>query len=427
MFPKVTVGRHCCALSTNVDNYRPLVGDALIDEILALSGDLQGLRVCNLNATASGGGVAELLSRQIPIYRSLGVAADWRIIHGDKEFFTVTKGFHNALQGAAFELTSDVKSDYLEHNRQCAEALECDYDIYVVHDPQPAAVRHFLEHTPARWIWRCHIDTSEPNRPVWEFLRPYIEAHDAAVFTMKQFVPPDLEMEQVFYIPPAIDPLSTKNMELPLDLCRRVIADAGVNLRQPILLQVSRFDPWKDPLGVIQAYRLVKEKRPGVQLVLIGAMAGDDPEGWSILESINAEVAADPDIYVFTNLTGVGNMEVNAFQRGSDLIIQKSLREGFGLVVSEALWKAKPIVAGVAGGIPMQFPQGYKQFLANSVESCADNLLDLLDHPDVATRFGAAGKEHVRGQFLLPALLRNELRLFAQVVGKYSPRARPPT
>jgi trehalose synthase len=418
MLPKVSVGRHCCASSTNIENYRPLVGDAIIDEILELSRSLRGVRICNINATASGGGVAELLSRQIPIYQSLGVVADWRIIHGDKDFFTITKGFHNALQGAELELTPAVINDYLEHNRLSAEALEGEYDVYVVHDPQPAALRHFVKHNSHKWIWRCHIDTSEPNQAVWEFLRPYIESHDAAVFTMKQFVPPDLEMERVFFIPPAIDPLSTKNMELPLDLCRRVIADSGVNLREPILLQVSRFDPWKDPLGVIRAYRLVKEQRRGVQLVLVGAMAGDDPEGWGILETINAEVAIDPDLYVFTNMTGVGNMEVNAFQRGADLIIQKSLREGFGLVVSEALWKVKPIVAGAAGGIPMQFPQSYKQFLTDSVEDCATDLLYLLDHPDVAKSFGAAGKEHVRGQFLLPALIRNEFRMIAQLLNR---------
>lgn len=417
MLPKVSIGRHFCSASSHIENYRPLVGDALIEEILQLSQKLHGLRVCNINATASGGGVAELLSRQIPLYDSLGIKADWRIIHGDKDFFTVTKDLHNALQGAEFDLTSTVTENYLAHSRQNAQALEAKYDVYIVHDPQPAGVRHFVTHNSARWIWRCHIDTSEPNKAVWEFLRPFIEAYDAAVFTMEEFRPPDLNMQQVFYIPPAIDPLSTKNMDLPLDLCRRVIADTGVTPQEPILLQVSRFDPWKDPLGVIQAYRLVKEKRPGVQLVLVGTMAGDDPQGWSILETINAEVAKDPDLYVFSNMTGVGNMEVNAFQRGADLIIQKSLREGFGLVVSEAFWKGKPIVAGAAGGIPMQFPSGSEQFLVHSTEACAEQLLHLLDHPDVAARFGAAGKQHVRNHFLLPVLIRNELRMLAQLQG----------
>lgn len=418
MLPKVSVGHHCCSSSTDMENYRSLVGDEVLDEIKQLSRELRGARICNINATASGGGVAELLSRQIPIYQSLQLEVDWRIIHGDKAFFNITKGFHNALQGGDFDLTKAAIDDYLEHSRQSAEVLESDYDLFLVHDPQPAAVRHFVKDKSQKWIWRCHIDTSEPNPEVWEFLRPFVEAHDAAIFTMPKFRPPDLQLDQVFYIPPAIDPLSTKNMDLPFDMCRRVIADAGINLREPILLQVSRFDPWKDPLGVIRAYRLVKEKRPGVQLVLVGAMAGDDPEAWSILEKINAEVAKDPDLYVFTNMTGVGNMEVNAFQRGVDLIIQKSLREGFGLVVSEALWKAKPIVAGDAGGIPMQFPLGYERFLTDSVEDCAENLLYLLDHPDVAARFGEAGKDHVRKHFLLPQLIRNELRTIAKILGE---------
>ncbi len=278
----------------------------------------------------------------------------------------------------------------------------------MIHDPQPAALRHFAGPGSSKWIWRCHIDSSEPDPGVWAFLRPFIEAHDAAVFTMETFRPPDLAMGRVAFIPPAIDPFATKNMELPRDLCRRVMADSGVNLREPVLLQVARFDPWKDPLGVIRAYRLVKEQRPGVQLVLVGAMAGDDPEAWSILESINAEVERDPDLYVFSNLTGVGNMEVNAFQRGADVILQKSLREGFGLVVSEALWKEQPIVAGAVGGIPMQFPRGYEANLVDGVEQCAERTLFLLDHPEAAAALGRDGKARVRQEFLLPRLIRDE-------------------
>lgn len=415
MLPRVAVGRHCCAPATDIDNYRPLVGDGVIDEIRELSRRLRGVRICQLNATSGGGGVAELLARMIPLYQALDLQVDWRIIHGDQEFFNVTKSFHNGLQGAQVELTDRVRDEYLTHNRQSAEMLDGDYDVYVVHDPQPAAVRHFAKRNSDKWIWRCHIDSSEPNRDVWQLLRPYIEEHDAAVFTMESFRPPDLNMHRIVYIPPAIDPLSTKNMELPYELCRRVVADSGLNLREPILLQVARFDPWKDPLGVIEAYRLVKERRPGVQLALVGAMAGDDPEGWRILETINEQAVEDPDLYVFTNMTGVGNMEVNAFQRGADLVIQKSLREGFGLVVSEALWKEKPIVAGAAGGIPMQFPAGYERNLVDSVEECAERLLALLDQGGEASAFGRAGKDHVRQRFLLPHLVRNELQLVHEV------------
>ena len=418
MLPKVAFGPHCCAQSTQVDNYRPLVGDELIDEIRQLSSKLKGARICQVNATAAGGGVAGLLARQVPIYKALGILADWRVIHGDKEFFTVTKGFHNALQGADFRVTSTVAEEYLEHNRLSAEMLDGPYDLYVVHDPQPAALRHFKGSNGSKWIWRCHVDSSSPSPEVWQFLRPYVEEHDAAVFTMKAFVPSDLHMDRVVFIPPAIDPLGTKNMELPHDLCRRVIADAGIDLRRPVLLQVSRFDPWKDPLGVIRSYQLVKEHRPEVQLVLIGAMAGDDPEGWAILDTIQKEAASDPDITVLTNMTGVGNMEVNAFQRGCDLIIQKSIKEGFGLVVSEALWKGKPIVAGAAGGIPMQFPEGHDNYLVRTVEECSEQLLYLLDNPQSAADIGKAGQEKLRTEFLLPRLIRDELRLICELLAR---------
>ena len=416
MLPQVAVSRHCCAESTEIDNYLPLVGPELLEEIRELSGELKGLRVCEINATATGGGVAELLSREVPMYRALGISTDWHIIRGDKEFFTVTKGFHNALQGAKFDLTPALSEGYLEHNRRSAALLQDEYDVYVVHDPQPAALRYFAARSSAKWIWRCHIDSSAPNPAVWEFLRPYIQAHDAAVFTMKEFRPPDLTMKHVEFFPPAIDPFATKNMELPRELCRKAIADSGVDLHRPLLLQVSRFDPWKDPLGVIQAYRLVREARPGVQLALVGAMAGDDPEAWSILETINSQALKDPDIYVFTNLTGVGNMEVNVFQRGCDLVIQKSIREGFGLVVSESLWKAKAVVAGDAGGIPMQFPAGYEDYLVENVQQCAEKLLLLLEHPDRAEEFGHAGRENVRKHFLLPRLIRDELKLLHSLV-----------
>lgn len=417
MLPQITVGRHCCSESINIDNYRPLVGDEMVDEIHTLTKELRGLRVCEINATASGGGVAELLSRQLPIYTALGIQADWRIIHGDKAFFTVTKQFHNAMQGARIRLTDDMEKEYRKHNRTSAALLEDHYDIYLVHDPQPAALRYFHQETKAKWIWRCHIDSSEPNPDVWQFLRPYVEAYDAVVFTMEIFRPPDLSTKNVVFIPPAIDPFATKNMDMPQDLCRRAIADSGINLREPLLVQVSRFDPWKDPQGVIRAYRLVKEKRPGVQLALIGAMAGDDPEGWGMLETIEQEALRDSDLHVFTNLTGFGNMEVNVFQRGADLVIQKSLREGFGLVVSEALWKEKAVVAGDAGGISMQFPAGYEDYLVDSPEECAERLLHLLDHPDEAAQFGREGRKRVQSHFLLPRLIRDELRLFRRLVG----------
>lgn len=414
--PRVAVGRYCCAESTNMASYRDVVGDHVVDRIETLSARLKGVRVCHINATAAGGGVAELLERLVPIYRTLGLKVDWRLIHGDKQFFTVTKGFHNGMQGGDYRVTSSVAEEYLAHNRAGAESLDDEYDVVFVHDPQPAAVRHFCPQNRCRWVWRCHIDSSSPNSEVWQFLRPYVAEYDAVVFTMPQFVPKDLSPARVAFIAPAIDPYSAKNLSLPDELCRRVMAGYGVNLHAPIVLQVSRFDPWKDPLGVIESYRLVKKEIPDIQLVLIGAMAGDDPEGWAILDVIQRESLQDSDVYVLTNMTGVGSMVVNAFQRGADVVVQKSLREGFGLVVSEAFWKERAVVAGAAGGIPMQFPKGYEANLVHSVDQCANRLTHLLKHPQERREFGLAAAEHVRRNFLLPRLVLDELQLITEIL-----------
>lgn len=242
MLPKVAIARYCCSGATHPDVYRDFVGDELMDEIFQLASELKGLRVCEINATAAGGGVAEVLSRQVPIYRSLGLNVDWCLIYGDKEFFTVTKAFHNALQGTSLDLTEDLRQEYLQHNRSSAEAATGDYDIYVVHDPQPAALRRFVGGKKGKWIWRCHIDSSQPNREVWEFLRPFIADYDVAVFTLKAFLPGDLGLKRVAFIPPAIDPLSTKNMELPETLYRQALAEMGVDMTQPSSMDSGNAD-----------------------------------------------------------------------------------------------------------------------------------------------------------------------------------------
>lgn len=416
MLPKVGIGRRCGAIQANVDRYRALMSDELYEEIRSLAAELRGVKICHVNSTAAGGGVAELLARYVPMLQALGVAADWRLIHGEPEFFAITKAFHNALQGAHYDLGKPEQDLYLRVNERSANALGDDYDLYIVHDPQPAAIRHFTGARGAKWIWRCHIDSSAPDKDVSLFLRPFLEEYDAVVFTMDQFLLPELAAKRVAIIAPAIDPLATKNMYLPEDLCRRAIQDSGVDPSRPLLVQVSRFDPWKDPLGVVRAYRLVKQEIAGVQLALIGAMAGDDPEGWEILDRVEEQAANDPDLFVFTNLAGVGSMEVNVFQRGCDVVIQKSLREGFGLVVSEAFWKEKPVVAGNAGGIPMQFPEEYRKNLVGSVEACAERVIHLLGSPGERGAFGRAGREHVRQHYLLPRLVLDELKLIKQVV-----------
>lgn len=416
MLPKVSVHRFSGAPFTNVENYRRIVGDEVIDEIESLTRELRGVRVCHLNSTGFGGGVAELLSRLVPLARALGIDADWRLLQGTPEFFHVTKALHNALQGAPHSLSEMDKAIYLHVNRESAKLLEASYDVFVVHDPQPAAFREAVGRAGAKWIWRCHIDTSAPNHEVAEFLRPLLASYDAVVFTMKEFVLPGLEVRQAAFIAPAIDPLSTKNMDLPDELCREVIANAGVDPQRPLVVQVSRFDPWKDPMGVIEAYRLAKRDVPGLQLALVGAIAGDDPEGWQLLALVQKETADDDDIFVFTNLAGVGSMEVNAFQRACDLVVQKSLREGFGLVVSESFWKGRPVVAGDAGGIPMQFPPGYERYLVGGVEECAERMVELLGDPEQRRAFGAAAHEQVRRGYLLPRLLRDDLALIKRVL-----------
>ncbi|MEW6657269.1 MAG: glycosyltransferase [Thermodesulfobacteriota bacterium] len=416
MLEKIHMGHFCCAFSTQVDNFRPLVGDDLIDELLDLARDLKDIKICHINATPFGGGVAELLTRQIPILVAMGLQAEWRIIHGDQEFFTITKSFHNAMQGQDFRLTEDIKAVYNRQNQHSAALLGQEYDVVIIHDPQPAALPYFTEKRSGKWIWRCHIDSSEPNLETWAFLKPYIETYDAAVFTLENFVPPDLRLGRVEIIRPAIDPFSSKNMALPPEVCRNTVANSGVDMRRPFILQVSRFDPWKDPLGVIQAYRLVKEEISEVQLVLIGAMAGDDPEGYRILSQVNEESSKDVDTYVFTNLAGVGNMEVNAFQRSAQVVLQKSIKEGFGLVVSESLWKETPVVAGKVGGIPLQVPEGMHDYLVSSVEECAEKILSLLRDETERKEYGKEGKELVRRKFLTPRLIRDELSLIRSLV-----------
>jgi len=418
MLPKVSIHRFSCAPFTNIDNYRRIVGDEVIDELDALSRELRGVRVCHINSTGFGGGVAELLARLVPLARALGIDADWRLIQGTPEFFRVTKAFHNALQGGVHSLSESEKAIYLHVNRESARLLEAHYDLFVIHDPQPAAFREVCGPIGAKWIWRCHIDTSEPNHEVASFLLPYLQAYDTVVFTMRDFVLPGLEDHEMAFVAPAIDPLSTKNMELPYGLCRQVVANAGVDITRPLVVQVSRFDPWKDPMGVIEAYRLAKREVPGLQLALVGAIAGDDPEGWQLLTRVQQETVHDDDLYIFTNLAGVGSMEVNAFQRACDLVIQKSLREGFGLVVSESFWKGRAVVAGRAGGIPMQFPPGFERYLVDGTEDCAERMVELLGDEEKRRSFGEAAFEHVRRNFLLPRMLRDDLALFKRVLDR---------
>jgi trehalose synthase len=403
-----------------LDSYRGVVPDAVLDHLRDVSSHLRGLRVLHINATPYGGGVSELLRSVVPLLNNLGLVADWKIIRGNDAFFQATKTIHNGLQGAKTGLSKEQRDTYLANANQNAKLLEERYDFVVIHDPQPAAILSLRGKDAARWIWRCHIDTSHPNPEVMAFLRPYFADYDAAVFTMAQFVPPEFPVDRIGIIPPAIDPLSPKNLPLEEDLARQILDWIGIVLEGPLITQVARFDPWKDPLGVIAAWRLAREEIPGLSLALVGSMALDDPEGWEVYRRIKAEAQNDPGIHVFTNLTGVGNIEVNAFQRLSSVVVQKSIREGFGLVVSEALWKETPVVAGKAGGIPLQMADQVGGFLVDSVEECATAVVRLLRNREEAKTLGRQGRERVREHFLLPRLLLNELSLMLDLL-----RARP--
>jgi len=414
MLPKVSLG------IGNIDKHRMIVIRELIDEVVSLGEELRGLRLCHINSTPFGGGVAELLVSYIPLLRSLGIEADWQVILGDRRFFTITKGLHNALQGATFEeiKPESMKRKYLANNLANARELDPNYDVFIVNDPQPAALRHYSPNNKAKWIWRCHVDSSEPNDLVWRFLHPYIEEYDAAIFTAKEFIPQNLHLAKIAIMAPAIDPFSSKNMFIKRYVCREILDNLGIDRHRLLIAQVSRFDRWKDPFGTMAAYRLAKEKIPGLQLAMIGSFAGDDPESWDLYAAINEEATKDDDIFVFSNLTGVGNMEVNAFQKASDLIIQKSLKEGFGLVVAEALWKETPVIAGNTGGIPMQMTGELSNYLVDTIEECAQKIVYLLENPAVSKKLGKEGREIVRQNFLLPRLARDELTLIKSLVKK---------
>lgn len=412
MLQKVSLG------VKDIDKYRMLLSSDLMDELDTLADGLRGLRLCHINSTPFGGGVAELLSSLVPLMRGLGIRADWQIIRGDRRFFTITKSLHNALQGHEYPLINmeATQRAYKSNNQANARELDPDYDVFIVNDPQPAALRHFCDIPDAKWVWRCHVDSSEPDDATWQFLRPFIEEYDAAVFTMEKFVPAAFRVPKIAFIPPAIDPINSKNMPLPSSLWREMLDNLGIDKRRPLTSQISRFDPWKDPFGVMQAYRLAKEKVPGLQLALVTCFAGDDPEAWEIYAAVNEEAERDPDIHIFSNLTGVGNMEVNAFQTASGVVIQKSIKEGFGLVVAESLWKGTAVVAGNTGGIPMQMAGSLEAYLVTSIEECAEKVAYLLQHPDIAAELGKEGKEHIRQHFLMPRLLRDELQLVKTLI-----------
>jgi trehalose synthase len=398
-------------------DYASLATRGLMDEIHRLAEPLRGKRVVHLSATAYGGGVAEINYALVPLMADIGLDVEWRIIKGADEFFAVTKTIHNALQGDPHGLTATQEKIFRRYNAENAEEFSDDYDYVIVHDPQPTfMVEHFLGST-AHWIWRCHIDLSTPHPDVIAFLAPALERYDAAIFHRAEYVPDEVALREAFIWPPAIDPLTPKNMALSADDAAYVVDQFGIHIDRPLLTQISRFDPWKDPLGVIDAYRIVKQTHPEVQLALVGSMAHDDPEGWDFYNRTVRHAAGDPDIFILSNLNNIGSVEVNAFQVHSQAVLQKSIREGFGLTVTEALWKARPTIGGRAGGIVDQIQPGATGWLVDSPEEAAEACNEILDDPVRAAQRGRAGKELVRQRFLMPRLLRDWLALFNRLDG----------
>ena len=404
----------------SLESYRTVVLPGVIEAIREDARALAGARVLHVNATSYGGGVAEILASMTPLMRDLGLNADWKVISGSDEFFGVTKAMHNALQGHPHDWTVAERDLWVETNRKNADGWE-DYDFVVIHDPQPAPILGLLREagqTPGgKWLWRCHIDLTDAQPEAWDLLRPWASEYDGSIWTMRQYVRQGLPDRELFIAPPAIDPLSPKNVPITAEEIAAVYNRYNIDTARPMVCQVSRFDPWKDPLGVIDAFRMARQTNPGLQLVLVGSLAHDDPEGQEWLQRVFDYRDHDRDIHVLTNLDGVGNHEVNAFQAAAKVVIQKSTREGFGLVVSEGLWKGRPVIGGNCGGIPLQVVDGQTGYLVETAQECGMRLRQLLADPAECDQMGAAGRELVRERFLLTRYLHDYVRMFRTLAG----------
>lgn len=398
-----------------IEDYTPIVGQSTVDELFLLAKHLEGKHVQNINSTAVGGGVAEILSRMVPLLNQLGVQARWDVIKGDEKFFVITKKFHNGLHGVPVTVSDDEFEWFLEVNRQNARELQF-AEIVFIHDPQPVALVEEGKslgdkQAAGQWLWRCHIDFSKPDKKIWKFLERYILQYDAAVFSAPAFAR-RLSIPQVL-ISPSIDPLSDKNKELPESDIDAVFERFHIDRSRPVVTQISRFDYLKDPLGVIKAHKLVKQ-RLDVQLVLAGGGATDDPEGPAIMQQVLDEASGDKDIFVLFLPPG-SDLEINALQRGSTVVLQKSLKEGFGLTVAEALWKGKPTIASAVGGIPLQIAHKYSGILTHSIEGTSYWIKQLINEPEYARKLGTNGREHIKNNFLITRHIKDYLLLFVSL------------
>jgi len=399
-----------------LERYKGLISTQDYTEIEKLAKDMAGLKVIHLNTTSTGGGVAEILYTLVPLLKGLRLAAHWYTIEAEKSFFKIAKQIHNFLQGKRGDLSEAQRQLYLKVNEKIAKDLaRVAADVWVIHDPQVAAVIGYHPNLHPS-IWRCHIETSHPNIFVWHFLLPFIQKYDRYIFTMRRYPGPNLDSKRAVIFTPAIDPLSRKNKAMEKAKAGKVIERFGLDSARPLVCQVSRFDPWKDPWGVIDAYRIAKKEIPNLQLALVGSFAADDPEAYNIVGDLKKYARGDPDIFILNNQDGVGYREVNGFQVASSVILQKSTREGFGLTVSEAMWKAKPVIGGRAGGIVEQIVDGETGFLVTTATQAAEKIIYLLKNPKIAEKLGRKGKERVREKFLITRLLRDHLRLYDELI-----------
>jgi len=396
---------------TRIEQYEPIVGRAILDDLHLLARQLEGRSIQNINSTAVGGGVAEILTRMMPLLKQLGVDARWDVIRGDEKFFEITKKFHNGLHGVEVQIGKDEYDHFLHVNEENGEDLDFG-DIVFVHDPQPVALIEHRRTNGRKWVWRCHIDFSRPDARIWGFMQKYVTQYDAAIFSAPAFAR-TLPIPQVL-ISPSIDPLSDKNRELPDSVIGETFERFGIDRSRPVITQISRFDYLKDPVGVIEAYRAAKA-HVDIQLVLAGGGATDDPEGPMVMEKVQAAAANDKDIHILL-LPPSSDIEINALQRGSTIILQKSLREGFGLTVAEALWKGKPTIAGAVGGIPLQITHKHSGILTYSVEGTARWIKQLVNEPEFAKKLGRNGHEHIRNNYLITRHIKDYLLLFTSLI-----------
>lgn len=415
--PRISTEPPPPAAPPRLEDYAPIIGKPELDEIRFLARHLQGKTVKMVNSTAVGGGVAEILNRLIPLLNELEIQTRWEVITGGNDFFEVTKAFHNALHGGDYNLTQQIKDIFMAYNEQNRQRMQFTEDLFIIHDPQPVGLIRSRSDTRGRWIWRCHIDLSNPHPGVWDFLKPMVEQYDAAIFSSPAFTRQLNIPQYLFY--PSIDPLSEKNRDLEDSYVNKVCDDFGIDRSRPIITQISRFDRLKDPVGVIEAYKLVK-RYVDCQLVLAGGGATDDPEGAAVLQEVMEAAGDDPDIIIL-NLPPWSALEINALQRASTVIVQKSLKEGFGLTVTEGLWKKKPVVGGAVGGIPTQIIHKLTGVLVHSVEGCAYQIRYLLTHPEFAAQLGKNGYEHAKGNFLITVNMKRWLLLFLILLGMAKP------